>query len=103
VFGCADLQVAPFAWYKRDGDHATVGCEGQDVRWELRCLGSQWEGVVGNCTPNSKYTTMVQFHGRGLTLNLLRHLSDNRLQCYNLSLAAMKPDPSNNYTLFDAN
>ena len=55
VFGCPDLKVAPFSWYKREGDFATVGCEGQDVTWNLRCEGSQWKGVVGNCTGNSEY------------------------------------------------
>ena len=54
VFGCPDLKVSPFSWYKREGNVATVGCEGQDVTWNLRCENSQWKGVVGNCSENSK-------------------------------------------------
>ena len=35
VFGCADIKVPMFAWYKREGDVATIGCENQDLTWML--------------------------------------------------------------------
>ena len=55
VFGCADLKVPQGGWYKREGDVASVGCEMQDLMWTLKCEGSQWTGVVGNCSENSKF------------------------------------------------
>ena len=64
VFGCPDLKVSPFTWYKREGDAATVGCEGQVVTWNLQCVNSQWKGVVGNCTENSK--NFIQGHQMNL-------------------------------------
>jgi len=54
VFGCADIEIPRYAWYKREGDSAIVGCEGQDVTWSLKCEGSQWTGVMGDCSENSK-------------------------------------------------
>ena len=54
MFGCADIKVPKFGWYKREGDVAVVGCEAQDLTWKLRCEGSQWKGVIGNCTENGK-------------------------------------------------
>ena len=54
VFGCSDIKVPEFGWYRREGDSAVVGCEGQDITWRLTCEGNQWTGVVGNCTKSGK-------------------------------------------------
>ena len=54
VFGCADLKIPKFAWYKREGNTATVGCEVQDAIWKLECEYSQWKGVIGNCSDNGR-------------------------------------------------
>ena len=42
------------AWYEREGELAVVGCEHSDTTWHLRCEGSRWNGVVGNCTGSGK-------------------------------------------------
>ena len=54
VIGCADIKVPMYAWYKREGDDATMGCENQDLTWTLKCEGNRWSGVVGNCTDNGR-------------------------------------------------
>ena len=59
MFGCADLLVPTFGWYKRDGDSAVIGCEHQDRTWHLKCNGSQWDGVVGNCKEPSKLKRLM--------------------------------------------
>jgi hypothetical protein len=55
VVGCKDLQVSPSMWYKRDGATVTVGCKVNKVSWNLRCEGTQWMGVIGNCTQEGRY------------------------------------------------
>ncbi len=50
VTGCPDAVPPPKAWYKRNGDTAQIGCEWNDVSWQLQCEGNQWVGQVGNCT-----------------------------------------------------
>lgn len=50
VFGCPDPEIAQNAWYKREGNSATIGCEGHDKAWKLKCDGVNWIGVFGNCT-----------------------------------------------------
>ena len=59
VFGCADLLVPDFGWYKRDGDSAVIGCEHQERTWHLKCNDSQWIGVVGNCSQPSKSCALL--------------------------------------------
>ena len=50
MIGCADLKYPINAWYKREGDTLTIGCENKDLSWTLRCDGHQWQGTLGNCT-----------------------------------------------------
>ena len=50
VIGCADIKYPSDAWYKREGDLLTVGCENKDLAWTLRCDGHQWKGTLGNCS-----------------------------------------------------
>ena len=45
-----------FAWYKRDGDEAIVGCQHSDKSWHLKCHNNHWLGVLGNCTGKSEYS-----------------------------------------------
>ena len=54
MYGCADVDVPEGAWYKRDGNFATVGCESEDLRWRITCEETQWKGTVGSCPINSK-------------------------------------------------
>ena len=54
VTGCADVLAPDHAWHKREGNVATVGCKHQNKTWHLKCHGSQWEGVVGNCNASGK-------------------------------------------------
>ena len=54
VIGCPDLKLPPQAWYRREGDSATVGCENVNEIWTLTCADNQWEGVVGECAENGK-------------------------------------------------
>ena len=49
VLGCADLIAPNNAWYKRQGNVATLGCNKQNKTWHLRCDGGRWQGVVGSC------------------------------------------------------
>ena len=54
MFGCADVDVPTSAWYKRDGDTATVGCEKEELSWRLHCEGIEWKGSMGSCPVESK-------------------------------------------------
>ena len=49
VNGCADLTAPEHAWHKRAGDVATIGCQHQNRTWNLKCVGTSWDGVVGTC------------------------------------------------------
>ena len=93
VFGCPDLKVGAFSWYKREGDFATVGCEGQDVTWNLRCEGSQWTGVVGNCTKNSEYQTVMVHLKYFANAHLLHNVFMFVICSWCLCSTAIKMDP----------
>ena len=54
VLGCADLAVPEHAWHKRSGDVTTIGCKYQDKSWQLKCVGSKWNGTLGRCNESGK-------------------------------------------------
>ena len=54
MFGCADVEVPEGAWYKRDGDFATVGCEKEEMSWTLYCESTEWKGTMGSCPVESR-------------------------------------------------
>ena len=59
VFGCPDIEVPVNAWYKRDGQTASVGCNSNT--WNMICNGTQWAGSIGECPiVISKYSLLVQ-------------------------------------------
>ena len=55
MYGCADVNIPEGAWYKRDGDFATVGCESEDMLWRVICEGTEWKGTIGSCSVDSEY------------------------------------------------
>ena len=62
VLGCADLVPPLYAWYKREGDAATIGCEYREMSWHLKCENNRWTGVVGgNCTEQRMYILFQKF------------------------------------------
>ncbi len=50
VTGCPDVEAPEYAWYKRNGDIAEIGCEWNHNTWKLKCENNVWVGVVGNCS-----------------------------------------------------
>ncbi|KAK2161069.1 hypothetical protein LSH36_122g09066 [Paralvinella palmiformis] len=66
VVGCAELVPPKYAWYKREGNKALIGCEDNDKEWTVTCVENTWKGEIGNCsetvihrTPVSPQTTSV--------------------------------------------
>ena len=48
---CPDLEVAPDAWWEREGARGRVRCRAAADRvWQLTCKAGKWEGHVGNCS-----------------------------------------------------
>ena len=70
VNGCADLTAPEHAWHKRAGDVATIGCQHQNRTWNLKCVGTSWDGVVGLCKSSGKsecsHITVIAY-GRDLS------------------------------------
>ena len=65
VFGCSDPKLPNYAWYKREGDVATIGCTGASERWQLVCEGSTWKGSMGTCKEGEfKNQGALTVHGR---------------------------------------
>ena len=62
VLGCSDVNTPDYTWYKRDGNSAVVGCDNSEDEWLLRCEGSRWVGVVGNCTKERKFLLISMKH-----------------------------------------
>ncbi|KAK2139863.1 hypothetical protein LSH36_1584g00039, partial [Paralvinella palmiformis] len=50
VMGCSELTPPKHAWYKREGDEAVIGCQDNDKKWKVKCIGNVWIGEIGNCT-----------------------------------------------------
>ena len=48
--GCSDLIPPADAWLKRTENEATIGCYSTRLRWQLKCVGQNWIGVIGNCS-----------------------------------------------------
>ena len=48
--GCSDLIPPADAWLKRTENEATIGCYSTRLRWQLKCVGQRWIGVIGNCS-----------------------------------------------------
>jgi len=51
VIGCEDPPLPEDAWYKRQGDTATIGCNSGEQTWKLMCAGTKWMGTeeVSTC------------------------------------------------------
>ena len=63
VIGCADVLPPDHAWHKREGNLATVGCKHENKTWHLKCVESEWDGVVGSCKATGKTILMVNENG----------------------------------------
>ena len=48
--GCLDIKSPPNSWHERHGQVLTISCYSSDQTWNLKCVGTKWIGVVGNCT-----------------------------------------------------
>ena len=59
VIGCADMVTPDYAWHKREGDVATIGCQHNNKTWHLKCEGSKWNGVVGICQAAGKHVICI--------------------------------------------
>ena len=59
VIGCADMKYPAGAWYKREGDVVTIGCENKYLSWTLKCDGLHWKGSLGNCSEQGKKPVLL--------------------------------------------
>ena len=48
--GCSNLVPPSDAWLRRTDNEATIGCYTTRQRWNLRCDGNHWKGIVGVCS-----------------------------------------------------
>ncbi|ELU05609.1 hypothetical protein CAPTEDRAFT_217453 [Capitella teleta] len=50
--GCADIPAQKDATVTRTDAEATVACIHTEQKWNLKCRGVHWLGIIGNCTKN---------------------------------------------------
>ncbi|ELU02955.1 hypothetical protein CAPTEDRAFT_222892 [Capitella teleta] len=54
ALGCEDLtlpkEFTEMMWIAREGDATAIGCKHAEKTWNLKCVGVDWRGVVGNCS-----------------------------------------------------
>ena len=50
AIGCPDIVPPKNAWLRKDENDITVGCHNSADKWQLKCVGNHWIGIIGNCT-----------------------------------------------------
>ncbi|ELT87116.1 hypothetical protein CAPTEDRAFT_199042 [Capitella teleta] len=54
AFGCDDMAAPAYAWMRREGDMATVGCYHSEYEWKMSCVGSK--NIEANANIKTKYS-----------------------------------------------
>ena len=50
VSGCPDVHNPGHSWSVRNGDGLMVKCNYSTEVFNLKCVGNQWVGELGNCS-----------------------------------------------------
>lgn len=58
-------------WMERKEDSTTVGCIHSKKIWNLKCVGTEWLGVIGNCTDGKSKLQYIMIYGMPGYLHVL--------------------------------
>ncbi|ELU05608.1 hypothetical protein CAPTEDRAFT_228991 [Capitella teleta] len=53
AIGCADIPAPKDATVTRTDTEVTIVCIHTEQKWNLKCRGVHWLGIIGNCTRNA--------------------------------------------------
>ncbi|ELU05607.1 hypothetical protein CAPTEDRAFT_217451 [Capitella teleta] len=57
--GCADITTPKYATVTRTDSETIVACIHTEQKWNLKCRGVHWLGIIGNCTSNDVIYVIV--------------------------------------------
>lgn len=54
AIGCPGVVPPQNAWLKKGENEITIGCHTGTEKWQMKCVGNHWIGLVGNCTQGKR-------------------------------------------------
>ena len=50
AIGCPNIEVPSNAYMVRSADSIVITCNHTKESWHLKCVGTEWIGIRGNCS-----------------------------------------------------